>query len=475
MNSRLKSLLTNSGYAIFSNLLSMLISSLVVLILPKIIGVTSYGYWQLYLFYVSYIGFFHFGWIDGIYLKYGGQHYEELDKSKFFSQFVIYAIFQAILASLAYFYGSFFVSDNEKVFIWSMLAITLFLTNMRFFVIYLLQTTNRIKESSLITISDRLLYVCLLLSFIFLGGNNYKGMIYADIVGRLISLLYGMILCKEIFFNKEIHLQVDFKEIFENIKIGSNLMLSNVASMLIIGIIRLGIERGWDIETFGKLSLTLSISNLVMVFINAVGIVIFPMLRRLEAEKLPLLYSSLRNFLMLVMLAVLIGYYPLKFILSQWLPNYSESLTYMALVFPMAVYESKMSLLINTYLKALRMERYILRVNLLTVGVSVILTILTTVILQRIELAVLSIIILLGLRSLLAELTVAKKLKIEVINDIILENIMVIIFIVSGRFFGGASSVIIYITAYLVYVMLKQKSLKNSVEMMEGLLNRSNS
>ena len=75
MNSRLKSLITNSGYAIFSNLLSMLISALVVLVLPKVVGVASYGYWQLYLFYVSYVGFFHLGWIDGIYLKYGGQHY----------------------------------------------------------------------------------------------------------------------------------------------------------------------------------------------------------------------------------------------------------------------------------------------------------------------------------------------------------------------------------------------------------------
>ena len=166
MNSRLKSLIVNSGYAIFSNLLSMLISALVVLILPKIIGVASYGYWQLYLFYVSYVGFFHFGWIDGIYLKYGGQHYEHLDKNMFFSQFVIYTIFQIVLSFFIASYARFFITNDEKTFIWYMLAITLALTNMRFFIVYILQTTNRIKESSRVLIFDRLIYICLLLSLL---------------------------------------------------------------------------------------------------------------------------------------------------------------------------------------------------------------------------------------------------------------------------------------------------------------------
>lgn len=53
MNEKIKKILINSGYLVSSNLMSMLVSILVVLILPKIIGIRSYGYWQLYLFYVS--------------------------------------------------------------------------------------------------------------------------------------------------------------------------------------------------------------------------------------------------------------------------------------------------------------------------------------------------------------------------------------------------------------------------------------
>lgn len=52
-----------------SNLVSLLVSTLVVFLIPKLIGVEDYGYWQLFLFYASYVGFLHFGWNDGISLS----------------------------------------------------------------------------------------------------------------------------------------------------------------------------------------------------------------------------------------------------------------------------------------------------------------------------------------------------------------------------------------------------------------------
>lgn len=156
-----------------------------------------------------------------------------------------------------------------------MLAITLVLTNMRFFIVYILQTTNRIKESSRVLIFDRLIYICLLLSLLLFGQRNYQMMIWADIIGRLMSLMYGIYLCRSIIWNKFSFFKLNLSEIIDNIKAGSNLMFSNIASMLIIGTVRMGIERTWDVATFGKVSLTLSISNLMMTFINAIGIVIF--------------------------------------------------------------------------------------------------------------------------------------------------------------------------------------------------------
>ncbi|MTV97091.1 hypothetical protein GM532_13415, partial [Streptococcus pneumoniae] len=131
----------------------------------------------------------------------------------------------------------------------------------------------------------------------------------------------------------------NIKESFDNIRVGINLMLSNIASSLIIGIVRLGIQWNWNIETFGKVSLTLSVSNLLMTFINAIGLVVFPLLRRTKAENLTKIYSNLRNVLMLIMFAILLIYYPLKIVLDLWLPAYQDALIFMTLIFPMSVYE----------------------------------------------------------------------------------------------------------------------------------------
>ncbi len=84
MNSRAVNFIKNFSYTITSNMISVVISALVTLVVPKLIGIEEYGYWQLYLFYSSYIGFLHFGWNDGIYLKYGGKEYNDLDKGYFF-------------------------------------------------------------------------------------------------------------------------------------------------------------------------------------------------------------------------------------------------------------------------------------------------------------------------------------------------------------------------------------------------------
>ena len=55
--------------AFLAQALSIASSVATTLILPKFLGIESFGYWQLFLFYVSYIGFFHLGINDGVYLS----------------------------------------------------------------------------------------------------------------------------------------------------------------------------------------------------------------------------------------------------------------------------------------------------------------------------------------------------------------------------------------------------------------------
>ncbi len=67
--------------------------------------------------------------------------------------------------------------------------------------------------------------------------------------------------------------------------------------------------------------------------------------------------------------------YPSNLFLGMWLPEYSESLKFMGILFPIVIYEGRMSLLINTYLKTLRKrKKQFLFVNVLTLALSLILS-----------------------------------------------------------------------------------------------------
>ena len=470
MNTKASHFIKNFSYTLTSNLLSLVISLIVVLIVPKFIGKEAYGYWQVYLFYAGYIGFLHFGWNDGIYLRYGGKEYKQLNHQMFFSQYYMLALLQLIIAVAIVLFTTFFVTDPERRFIFYALSLCILLVNTRFMLYYILQTTNRIQEYAKAMILDRTLYCILIVLFLLLGSRNYKLMILSDLTGQAVSLFLAMFYCKEITLRKFSTFQFTFQETIANISSGIKLMLANIASFLIVGTVRFGIERSWDVVTFGTVSLMLSISNFMLLFINALGIVLFPALRRTDSTKWASLYIGIRDILMALLLGLLIFYYPLKTILLLWLPKYADGIAYIVLLFPIVLYEGKIALLINVYLKALREERAMLKINVIMFVLSVFMTILTVLICRNIYLAVLSITILVALRAVAAEIYLAKRLLLSIRKDIILELMLTFIFICSGWYIQSIWVVPVYLSAYIIYLIIKQKNIRKSITSLKLLM-----
>lgn len=423
------------------------------------IGVEDYGYWQLYIFYSSYVGFFHLGWNDGIYLRYGGYEYNDLNKLKLFSQFLSLLMLQIFFSVLLTSFSN-LLHVGDKLFILRVVSLNMIITNSRFLFLYILQATNRIKDNANIMIIDRALFVLFIFILLITGSKNYKLMVFSDVMAKGLSFIYSMWLCKDIAFQKISNFHFDSEETFQNINSGIKLLFANLASSLIIGVVRFGIERGWDVVTFGKVSLTLSISNFMMVFINGIGIVMYPLLRRTSSDRLKDFYSTMRDFLMTIAFGLLIFYYPFRVILSAWLPAYKDSLVYMALLFPMVVFEGKTSLLINTYFKTLREERKLMKINIISLVFSIAMTMLTTAVFKNLHATVLTILIVGVFRSALSELFLSKRIDINVVKDIILEITLTVIFVVSSWKIHSWVTVLVYGISYVVYISIKKNDIK---------------
>lgn len=472
MNLKAKNFIKNFSYTFSANALSFLISAVLIFLVPKRLGVEQYGFWQFYTLCTSYVGFFHLGWCDGVYLRYGGKDYDELEKPVFVTQFWYLTFFEWIVCIGLGVYGFLIAPDADKGLIFAMTGVCALLVIPRTYIGYVLQFTNRIKEYAVITMLERIIYFVLVTAMVFGGIREYKWLLAADLFGKGVALVVGIARCRDIVFGKFVPVREGLSETGKNINVGFKLMVANIAGMLIVGLVRMAIENHWDMETFGKVSLTMSVSNLLMVFISAVSLILFPTLRRTSDERQVDMYNIMRTCIMGLLLGLLVFYYPAKLLLTMWLPKYAEALNFMALMFPVCIFESKTTMLVNTYLKIMRKEKWILLINVATVALSVLLTGVTVYWLDNLELTVAMIVFLQAFRCIFGELLLTRSMHIRVWKDIILEVLMTAVFILVSWNIRSWLCTALYALAYLVYLLFKRRDMLSTVRQIKALVKR---
>lgn len=460
------SIFKNISLAFISNIIGLIASSVITFVLPKFIGVTQYSYYQLYIFYVSYVGFLGFGWVDGLYLRYGGKYFDKINQNILSAEFRFFSVFEFIISLIVLLYTFVTWPEINKFIIYCSIALCIIIYLPRAMLHNLLLASGQIQEYAFTFILENIVKILFVIIGILIGELSFFWFICSDLIGRFIASLYVYFVCRKFIFAKICKFSLIINEIAANIKCGIFLMLSNVASMLIIGVVRQFIEIAWNIETFGKISLTLALSNFILIFINSVSMVLFPIIKRCEKEDLVNIYNNIRTILMSLILFILVFYVPVKFLFSLWLPQYSDSLKYMAILFPLCAFECKMNLLINTYYKSERKEKFLLLINSVSLILSILLSILTCSVFKNLDLAVLSIIFLIAFRCILAEFILSKFIAIQVSKDILLELILVSLFIYLSWYISGIKSILIYLFLYIIYIFMKKSDILSVIRLM---------
>lgn len=452
----------NLIYAFSAQGISLLLSALQVLITPKFLGTRGYSYFQLFIFYSTYVGIFHFGLIDGIYLRTGGKHYHKLNFPLLCTEFWYTMIAQIIIAGGITWVGFAFERDPEAKFVIYATAVNLVLTNAINFIGYVFQTTNHTKKFSIATMLSKLAFIVFIFLLIFTGRRYYQAFTVLYLVGQGISLTYSMIVGRRIIFSKLIKPSEAMKEMGVNISVGINLMLSNFASMLIIGSARLAVKARWSMVAFGKISLAVSLTNFFLLFISQVSMVLFPALKQTDKGNYKKYFHVIRDGIGALLPIIPLCYLPLSFLLGLWLPQYKISLEYLALLLPLCIFDGKMQLLCNTYLKALRKEKVILAINFMSVALSVILSCIGAFIIQSIIAIVIFISLSVAFRDVIAELYLSRLMHVSVLKNLAGEFALAALFSVLSLSTGKIEAFLIYLCAYLAFAFIWRKSIKSS-------------
>lgn len=459
-----RKLLKNISITFFANIISMLVSMISTLVIPKLIGTTEYGYWQLYIFYISYAGLLHLGLCDGVYLKYGGREYSDLNFSSLRTEFWILSIYSMCFCGMISIIALLMKLDmNMRYIVW-FTCFGAFVHVLRTYLWLILQTTNRLKEYSKIVIADRIVFVVGIVVIALTVQTSFQGLIICDIIGRISSLLIAIFYTKEVVIGKLDFNKKVLSDVIEDISAGINLLIAGIASNFIIGFIRIGIQNNWNIETFGKVSLSLSVINMVLSFISVASIVFFPLLKRLEGKLQLELYKQMDIILNVCTFFILLFAGIGSKLIEIWLPQYQESAFYLILLLPICVYESETAMLLNTYLKAFRLEKNLMWVNAIIMFLSMIFSYITTTCAKNLYMAIVGIDILVLLRVIVLKYILRKRANCVSYKKVIfMEIALLITYLVSYQVFNIFYAGLIYAVVYTMFVMINFKELKKIV------------
>lgn len=453
MNGR--AVLHNMGVAFLAQGVAMALSIIQTLLVPKVLGTTQYGYWQLFIFYTSYVGFAHLGLNDGVYLIQGGRTRDEINKRSVNSQFMVGIVFQlvfaAIIVAVALLGG--FGSDREFVIVCTGIFLTI--QNAAFFLMYLLQAMNETRRSSYSTIVERLTFLVPLVSLLIMRYQSYRPFVISYIMSSVVQLVYCSWFCRDFFRAglEPIHQAVG--EASASIRVGFKLMIANIASQLILGVARFAIDAAWGIDTFGELSLSLSLVNFFLAFVSQASMVLFPALRQANDQEARLFFVSVRDAMSLIFPVIYILYYPMVWLLTLWLPKYANSFVYFAFLIPICVFDSKMNICCTTFFKVLRKEGTLLKVNICTCLLSAILTLVGIYAFQSIFFVIGGVVVSIVGRSLWSEVHLVHQLGVEYSRGMTLgELVLTFVFITSTLVLPDRLSLLIYCMAYGFYLVV---------------------
>ena len=459
-----KSFLKTSAYAVFSQLVSLVCGLATSLLLPKVMGVDQYGYWQYFFLYSSYVGILHFGFNDGVYLKLGGKRFTDINKSEIYPQLLLISALQIVIGLAVGTYGYLFQDGPYKEIAY-FLSLYIIVENIYKTLSFVLMSTDGMQYYSKTVIIDKASFILFLFIFlVLLHQYSFEYVITVYLLARVVALTcvfghYGKICTSQVM-----PIVLTTKNLFavwNNMATGVSLTISNLLSTFIIGSGRFFVEYSWGISVFAKISFAVSLSMFVLTFISQIGLVLFPYLCRMDSEKQSRLLDVLTFTVGLFAFCCFIGFVPLNFIVKEWLPKYEESLGYLMLLCPIALFETRMVLIYTTYFKTLKKQVVLLKINMISVVFAMVCYSLSANVLGSINMLVFSMLLSIMLRSYLCQIYLYRKLNQKLDKLVIsIEILASFMLVLSYNILG---SITLFVLCYVISLSLLIVTRKNKI------------
>jgi len=295
-------------------------------LIPAFLGLEQYSYLKTYALYLSYVGILHFGFIDGIHIKYGGKTKDKLRISllKYEHNFILQ--FQILVTV-----GFLIVACFLKNFVLMAFALSIVPINMRTFFSFLYQAIGELSLYVRLRIIPPMLNLIFSLSIIFLLKiNSYIPFVLANLTVSYV--LYTMFELQYIqtMNISGVSVEKDFKEIKKLFISGAFVMLGNLSTILVYSLDRWFVKFLLTTQDFAYYSFAISMMSILNMLISSVALTFYPYLARGYSEEQ---IRSIKKYMIIIGSLGSFGYFILGFLVNTFLRKYVPSLNVIAILF----------------------------------------------------------------------------------------------------------------------------------------------
>lgn len=309
-----------------SNIVVLLIGLVSGFLVPKFLELPEYAYFKTYTLYIGYVGVLSFGFVDSIYLKYGGLNKDEIDIDSLKAETRFFLIFM-ILVSMVFILLSSIIRDSMLI-LYSLSIVPL---NMIGFYKLFYQAVGEFKTYSFVNMLQPVLYIFSILILVFLLRVQ-KGLFFVLVLLMSYYVVFIFLLLKQFpGFPKKENTKAFIKQNLRNFSNGIFIMIGNLSSIFFYSMDRWFVKILLTTENFAYYSFAVSMMRMVMILISSVAMTFYPMLVR-KKDNWELI-NKLKTYLMILGAFASAAYFFFAIVVRLFLPNYSPSLSVIAILF----------------------------------------------------------------------------------------------------------------------------------------------
>lgn len=347
-----------------ANIVALALSMLTSFVLPIFISVEEYGYWQLFVLYAGYAGFFVFGFNDGVHLNYAACEYNETLASKF-RTFTIFLSLLTSIETIGLFVALMLFPSNNQTILYILLLCILNIFPQAIYGLftYMNQSTLRFTEYAIGNIFDKILFAVFMVALLLFHVQDALIYIIVYTITRYMLIGYFWYSSRLVFTVKAYPIFSLRQEIVNNFRNGFPLMIATILQGTIIVGSRLLVQAKFGIESFGAFSFSIHTIVIAAQFIGAVATVFYPIMKRANSHVLHIMYNSFDKISSLFSTVLLLSYFIVVVLINLVYTKYSVILNYLFWVYPLFIYTCKANILITNFYKVKNQPQKLIVIN----------------------------------------------------------------------------------------------------------------